>query len=86
MRFSGPYPSVAPGHASALSNESGHAMHNMYNHSTGGPPYAMMKPPYHGSKDISGLSPVEAYRQQHEVNATVGIFACLGIINVLMQC
>lgn len=72
-RFNGPYPSVAPGHASALNTGPGHAMHNMYNHGTGGPLFsnnAMIKPPYLGSTDVSGLSPAEAYRQQHEVTAT----------------
>lgn len=62
-------------------------MHNMYNHGTGGPLFsnnAMIKPPYLGSTDVSGLSPAEAYRQQHEVTATVGIFVSLDFSSVLM--
>lgn len=65
-----------------MNNGAGHAMHSVYNHATGGPPFsndAMMKPSYFGSPDVSNLSPAEVYRQQHEVTATVCIFAFLGI-------
>ena len=78
---SAPYPNATPGHASALNNGAGNAMHNMYSQVAGRPPFsnnAMVKPPYYGSADVSGLSPAEIYRQQHEVTATVCIFAFLG--------
>ncbi|PON80229.1 DEAD-box ATP-dependent RNA helicase [Parasponia andersonii] len=68
-----PYPNVASNQASAVNNGAGHALHNMYNHATGGPTFsnnAMMKPPYFGPTDVSNLSPAEVYRQQHEVTAT----------------
>ncbi|KAL5541451.1 hypothetical protein UlMin_009161 [Ulmus minor] len=74
MRINGvPYPSAGPGHAGALNSGAGHTMQNMYNEATGGPPLsnnAITKPPFFGSTDLSGLSPAEAYRQQHEVTAT----------------
>lgn len=82
IRTSGvPYPNVAHNQASAVNNGAGHAVPNMYNHATGGPPFsnnAMMKPPFFGSTDVSNLSPAEVYCQQHEVNATVCTFACFG--------
>lgn len=82
MRVSGvPFSSAAPGHANALNSGPGPSMHNMYNHATGGPQFtsnAISKPPYIGSTDVATLSPAEVYRQQHEVNATVCIFAYMG--------
>lgn len=55
-------------------NPTGHSMHSMYNHATAGPPFpnnALMRPPFVGTPDITNLSPVEVYRQEHEVTATV---------------
>lgn len=75
----GPFQNATPGRASGLNTVAGHSMHNLYNHAAGGPPFAnnsLVKPPYVGSASVSGLSPVEVYRQQHEVTATVCISVC----------
>lgn len=48
-------------------------MHKMYSHATGGPPFsnnALVKPSYVRPTSVPSLSPVQAYRQQHEVTAT----------------
>lgn len=79
MRISSaPFQSPKPGHANAVNAVTGHAMH-MHSHAAGGPPFssnALMRSPFVGSTDVTGLSPVEVYRQQHEVSATVCILAC----------
>nr|POF03124.1 dead-box atp-dependent rna helicase 40 [Quercus suber] len=73
MRISGaPFQSPKPGHANAVNAVAGHAMH-MHGHAAGGPPFssnALMRSPFVGSTDVTGLSPVEVYRQQHEVSAS----------------
>lgn len=59
-------------------------MHKMYSHATGGPPFsnnALVKPSYVGPTSVPSLSPVQAYRQQHEVTATVCIFVYSGVIS-----
>ena len=74
-----PFPSVAPGHPSGTSFAAGQS-HNMYNHGSGGPSLsnnALMGPPHIGASDVTNMSPVEVYRQQHEVTATVCISSCL---------
>ncbi|KAG6731471.1 hypothetical protein I3843_01G123500 [Carya illinoinensis] len=68
-----PSHNVMPGHTSGPNAITGHAIHNSFAHSTGGPPFsnnALMRPPFLGTTDVSSLTPVEAYRQQHEVTAT----------------
>lgn len=60
-------------------------MHKMYSHATGGPPFsnnALVKPSYVGPTSVPSLSPVQAYRQQHEVTATVCIFVYSGVISL----
>jgi hypothetical protein len=80
-RISGvPFHNAMPGRTSGPNAVTGHAVHNIYSHATSGPPFssnALMRPPYMGSTDVASLSPTEAYRQQHEVTATVCILACL---------
>ncbi|XP_022964311.1 DEAD-box ATP-dependent RNA helicase 40-like isoform X2 [Cucurbita moschata] len=72
-RMSGvPFPSAAPSHPSGTSFAAGQS-HNMYNHGSGGPSLsnnALMGPPHIGASDVTNMSPVEVYRQQHEVTAT----------------
>lgn len=74
-----PFQNVMPGGSG--SGIAGNAMHNMFTPPIGGPPpvssNALMKPPYIGSSDVTGLSPAEIYCQQHEVTATVCIFSWL---------
>ena len=79
-----PFHNAIPGRTSVPNAVTGHAIHNIYSQATSGPPLssnALMRPPYMGSTDVTSLSPVEAYRQQHEVTATVCILACLIIAN-----
>ncbi|KAJ6772270.1 DEAD-BOX ATP-DEPENDENT RNA HELICASE 40 [Salix koriyanagi] len=67
-----PFQNVGPGHGAGF-NADGHPNHNMYSQATSGPPFsnnALMRPPFIETADISSLSPVEVYRQEHEVTAT----------------
>ena len=71
------FPTAAPGHPSGTNFAAGHS-HNMYSHGSGGPPLsnnALIGPPHIGASDVTNMSPVEVYRQQHEVTATVCISA-----------
>lgn len=75
-----PFHNAMPGHSSGLNAVTGPAMHNVYSHAPGGPPFSsnpLVRPPFMGTTDVTGLSPVEVYCQQHEVTATVRTFACL---------
>ncbi|XP_022955622.1 DEAD-box ATP-dependent RNA helicase 40-like isoform X2 [Cucurbita moschata] len=66
------FPTAAPGHPSGTNFAAGHS-HNMYSHGSGGPPLsnnALIGPPHIGASDVTNMSPVEVYRQQHEVTAT----------------
>ena len=68
-----PFQNVGPGRGAGF-NADVHPNHNMYSHVTAGPPFsnnALMRPPFIETADISNLSPVEVYRQEHEVTATV---------------
>lgn len=53
----------------------GNAMNNMFTPPLGGPSAlssnSFTRPPYGGSSDVTDLSAVEMYCQQHEVTATV---------------
>lgn len=68
-----PFQNIAPGHGAGLHASPGNVLPNMYNQPVGGPPFVNNAPrtPYGGPSDVSNLTPVEVYRQQHEVNATV---------------
>ncbi|XP_058077461.1 DEAD-box ATP-dependent RNA helicase 46-like [Magnolia sinica] len=62
-------------HGSGLNIGAGHPMPNTYNHAAGSQTFSSnvpMRPSPRilGSPDLTNLSPVEVYRQQHEVNAT----------------
>lgn len=59
-----------PGGANALD---GHVIPNMYGHVNPFPNNSLIRPPFIGSSGVPNLSPVEAYRQHHEVTATVCI-------------
>ncbi|KAA8527974.1 hypothetical protein F0562_035157 [Nyssa sinensis] len=67
---------VTPGIAGGPHAVEGPAMHNMYGQATSGPAFtnsALMRPlppTIMGSLDTINLSPVEVYRQKHEVTAT----------------
>lgn len=77
-----PFQNATPGRANALNTMPG-PMHNAYSQATGGPPFpnnSLVKPPYAGPTSVTSLSPVEVYRQQHEVTASVCISVCLGCI------
>ena len=81
-----PFPSAAPGHPSGTKFAGG-PTHNLYNHGSGGsslPNNALMGPPHVGASDVTNMSPVEVYRRQHEVTATVCISACLSFPIVLV--
>ncbi|KAI9193833.1 hypothetical protein LWI28_000591 [Acer negundo] len=65
-----PLPNVTPGHPGGVNAVGGNAMHNMYSHTSPFSNNAMMRPPFVGSSGVPNLSPVEVYRQQHEVTAT----------------
>ena len=73
-----PFPSAAPGHPSGT-NFSAVPTHNLYSHGSGGPTLSnnLMGPTHIGASDVTNMSPVEVYRRQHEVTATVCISACL---------
>lgn len=80
-----PFPSAAPGHLSGTNFSAGQS--NMYSHGSGGPSLsnnALLGPPHTGAPDVTNMSPVEAYRQQHEVTATVCIPAGLSFPIVLV--
>lgn len=72
-RMSGvPFPSAAPSHPSGTNFAAG-PTHNLYSHGSSGPSLsnnALMGPPHIGASDVTNMSPVEVYRQQHEVTAT----------------
>ena len=73
-----PFPTAAPGHPSGTNFPAGPA-HNLYSHGSGSLTLsnnALMGPPHVGVSDVN-MSPVEVYRRQHEVTATVCISACL---------
>ncbi|XP_038720716.1 DEAD-box ATP-dependent RNA helicase 46 [Tripterygium wilfordii] len=74
MRFGGAsFQHVAPGRASELKAFAGHPMHNTNGPAAGAPTFsshAMIRPPFVGSSDVTNLSPVQLYLQQHEVTAT----------------
>lgn len=81
----GPFQNATPGHASALNTMAGHSVHNLYSHATGGPPFpnnSLVKSPYVGSTSVTSLTPVEVYRQQHEVTATVCVSASWVVVFV----
>ena len=66
---------VPPGH-DGLNKISAPGMHSMYNHANVDPPipnqpFMRPSPMMPGSTDALNISSVEAYRQQHEVTATV---------------
>ena len=72
-----PLQNVTPGHPGGMNAVGGNAMHNMYSHTSPFSNNAMMRPPFVGSSGVPDLSPVEVYRQQHEVTATVCILIYL---------
>lgn len=81
----GPPQNVLPGQAAGFNAPPGHMMHNMYGHASGGPPFAnpaLARPPYMGPMEGPHLTPAEAYRQQHEVTATVSTLTFLFIDHV----
>lgn len=81
-----PFPSAAPGHPSGTNFAAG-PTHNLYSHGSSGPSLsnnALMGPPHIGASDVTNMSPVEVYRQQHEVTATVCISACLSLPIMLL--
>ncbi|TQD96901.1 hypothetical protein C1H46_017506 [Malus baccata] len=68
-----PFQNATPGHSNTLNTMPGHSMHNVYSHATGAPPFpnnSLVKPPYVRPTSLTSLSPVEVYRQQHEVTAS----------------
>ncbi|XP_050942090.1 DEAD-box ATP-dependent RNA helicase 46-like isoform X1 [Cucumis melo] len=72
-RMSGlPFPTAAPGHPSGTNFPAGPA-HNLYSHGSGSLTLsnnALMGPTHIGASDVTNMSPVEVYRQQHEVTAS----------------
>lgn len=77
MRFAGaPLQNITPGIAGGPNSAPGPALHNIYGHAVGGPPFpssAVTRPPMNMEpSDCFNLSPVEVYRQKHEVTATGG--------------
>ncbi|TKY72447.1 DEAD-box ATP-dependent RNA helicase 40 [Spatholobus suberectus] len=67
-----PFQNVMP--SGSGSGIAGNAMHGMFAPPIGGPSplstNSLMRPPFMGSSDVTDLSPVEIYCQQHEVTAT----------------